>query len=75
MFFKETAWSCVDKNKRQDKRFSYLRLVLCLMIKQVALCVPEEDGMTVHSATQGIDCTQAAVAQTLNFPVKRYESD
>ena len=45
------------------------------MIKQVALCVPEEDGMTVHSATQGIDCTQGAVAQTLNFPVQRYGSE
>ena len=42
------------------------------MIKKVALCVLEEDGMTVHSATQGIDSTQAAVAQTLNFPVQRY---
>ncbi|CAH3170659.1 unnamed protein product [Porites lobata] len=40
------------------------------METQVALCVLQEDGMTVHSATQGVDCTQAAVAQTLNFPVQ-----
>lgn len=38
---------------------------------QAALCVPEEDGMTVHCPTQWVDLTQAAVAQTLNYPVQR----
>ncbi|KAJ7381038.1 hypothetical protein OS493_004634 [Desmophyllum pertusum] len=40
------------------------------METQVALCVPEDDGITVHCPTQWVDLTQAAVAQTLNFPVQ-----
>nr|XP_058949586.1 xanthine dehydrogenase/oxidase-like isoform X1 [Pocillopora verrucosa] len=40
------------------------------METQAALCVPEEDGMTVHCPTQWVDLTQAAVAQTLNYPVQ-----
>ena len=38
---------------------------------QVALCVPEDDGITVHCPTQWVDLTQTAVAQTLNYPAQR----
>lgn len=40
------------------------------METQVALCVLEDDGITVHCPTQWIDGTQAVVAQILNFPVQ-----
>lgn len=40
------------------------------METQVALCIPEDDGMTVHCPTQWIDFIQAAVAQTLNYPAQ-----
>ncbi|KAL9979239.1 hypothetical protein ACROYT_G016871 [Oculina patagonica] len=40
------------------------------METQVALCVPEDDGITVHCPTQWVDLTQAAVAQTLNYPAQ-----
>ncbi|XP_068702018.1 xanthine dehydrogenase/oxidase-like [Montipora foliosa] len=40
------------------------------METQVTMCVPEDDGITVHCPTQCIDDTQAAVAQVLNFPVQ-----
>jgi len=37
----------------------------------VALCVPEDDGITVHCPTQWVDFTQTAVAQILNYPAQR----
>ncbi|XP_074617346.1 xanthine dehydrogenase/oxidase-like [Acropora palmata] len=40
------------------------------METQVAMCILEDDGITVHCPTQCIDDTQAAVAQVLNFPVQ-----
>ena len=47
-----------------------IRLIV-LFFPQVAVSVPEEDGVTVHSATQYIDFTQAAVAQVLGIPIRR----
>ncbi|CAL8110873.1 unnamed protein product [Orchesella dallaii] len=38
------------------------------METQICLCVPTEDGMIVHSATQWMDIVQAAVASCLNIP-------
>ncbi|XP_073232045.1 xanthine dehydrogenase/oxidase-like [Porites lutea] len=38
---------------------------------QIALCVPEDDSLTVHCATQKIDGTQRAVAKVLNLPIHR----
>ncbi|CAL8110876.1 unnamed protein product [Orchesella dallaii] len=35
---------------------------------QVCICIPTEDGMTVHSSTQWMNFTQAAVASCLNLP-------
>lgn len=38
---------------------------------QTALCVPEDDGYTVHSSTQWTALTQAAVAEVLGIPASR----
>ncbi|XP_032242989.2 xanthine dehydrogenase/oxidase-like [Nematostella vectensis] len=45
------------------------------METQVCRCVPEEDGITVHSATQWIDLLQSAVAQALGFSVNKVHVD
>lgn len=41
------------------------------METQSCLVVPEEDGYTVHSATQWVTYVQLAVANTLGIPVSR----
>ncbi|KAL5509791.1 hypothetical protein EMCRGX_G005217 [Ephydatia muelleri] len=39
------------------------------METQTSLCIPEEDGYSVHSSTQWTDLTQSAVATVLGIPV------
>ena len=48
------------------------KLSVQLLTSQVALCIPEDDGITVHCPTQWVDFTQAAVAQSLNYPAQRF---
>lgn len=43
------------------------------METQICICVPTEDGMDVHTASQFIDQAQAAVAQALAMPNNRLE--
>ena len=41
------------------------------MESQIAICVPQEDGMKVYAASQWIDYAQKSVAQVLGVPCAR----
>ena len=45
--------------------------VLSLLFK-VCLCIPEEDGLTIHCATQWMDLLQRRVALVLGISENRY---
>ena len=57
---------------------SFCCICTCLLARsfvssffQTALCVPEDDGYTVHSSTQWTALTQATVAEVLGIPASR----
>ncbi|CAL8082604.1 unnamed protein product [Orchesella dallaii] len=43
------------------------------METHITICVPKEDGMTVHSSTQWMDLVQSAVASTLAIPANEID--